>query len=392
ISLMFIYIVPLEPFSDMLSIFNIAISGMKDPEGYLSNYNNQIPITVYLWIITKVFGKKIIIPKIFNIVCDVVILYFVYKIYQILFDKKDECKSIVWFVAPFLPVILYTNHIYNDVLYTALTMTLLYMVLKSKWSTLNYVIMCVISVIQYVIRPVGIIYIIALTMHMVLYRKDIKKAVIYVFISMTFITLIGKVNDRVFNVDKSKQFPVWSFIQMGVNEEEFGFQDGTHSHDWTMDDCIKKYKDLGVKKVLTIYGKKTLWMWSEGTYQAERYGFGDSFAQFSRENSITQSLLDVNNSFIRIALEKLMKAQYYIYMVLALIGIVVIRKGKKEQYNRQAVLMYLICGFFCFYLLWEIKSRYIYSMYPIIMIYAYAGWERVCKEVLKRKNKLITTD
>lgn len=75
ISLFYILFIPLKPFSDMKCIYDIAVNGFKDEQGYLSNYSNQIPVTVYLWMITSIFGKNILIPKIFNLICNIVIIY-----------------------------------------------------------------------------------------------------------------------------------------------------------------------------------------------------------------------------------------------------------------------------------------------------------------------------
>lgn len=382
VSLVYIIAVPLEAFSDMKIVFDIAVNGFSDPEGYLSNYPNNIPLTIYTWVLTSLFGKSIVVLKLFNILFDVVVLCFLYRLSLISEDKK-----MVWMAGPFIPVIIYQNHIYNDVLFTALTVVLLYAVLRKKQTAWSLVAAIILLVLQFAFRSTGIIYIIAIAMYMILYERKIRKCVIYLAVTAVLIVMLNTVNTRMIKPDPTLKFPVWSWVQMGINEEEFGFQDGTHSTEWTMEDVINKYEELGPYRVLKVMAKKTIWMWSEGTYQAERYGFGVGDAKYAVEedNALIRSLRDVENSPVRRSLENLMKAQYYVYMVLALIGLIGIRKGPEDNRRKYAMLMYLIVGFFCFYLIWEIKSRYIYCLYPVVMMYASYGLNMLYS--LKKKRR-----
>ena len=59
------------------------------------------------------------------------------------------------------------------------------------------------------------------------------------------------------------------------------------------------------------------------------------------------------------------------YMFFAVIG--TLRAKKRNVFS---VLFFTICGFFLFFLLWEIKSRYLYGLYPIFLILALYGWEK----------------
>ena len=122
-------------------------------------------------------------------------------------------------------------------------------------------------------------------------------------------------------------------------------------------------------------------MWTEGTYQAERYGFGGYESTFSHENRITDSIKDVDNSRLRMIIDFIMKAQYYIYMTLALAGVIITRSNRNYS-----LFNYCICGFACFYLIWEMKSRYIYSLYPLFIIYAVIGIEYIFNKILEKSK------
>lgn len=391
VSVLYLYFVQLEPFSDMKFIYDIAINNMHDEIGYLSTYSNQIPITIYLWLITKIFGISIFVPKILNLIFNVVIFFFIYKLYVLCNGKTEDAKAIVWFSALLIPPILYENHIYNDVLFTMLTIIMVYMIMQGKYTRSMLVLLSGLSIIQYLIRPCGIIYIIAMIMYMILFQREWKKGILCAVIIVMGIVGINKANEKIFQTDTSQAYPIWSFIQMGINEEEFGFQDGTHSSDWTWKDCVDKYKEMGWERVTVTLVKKEVWMWSEGTYQAQRYGFGDAWAAYNHENFITKELRDVEGSQIRNILNIITKGQYYVYMVLALIGLLSLRKQQKYS-----LFLYVICGMTCFYLIWEMKSRYIYSLYPLFLLFAYFGWLEMKKWGenvichLSQKDKLIS--
>ena len=163
---------------------------------------------------------------------------------------------------------------------------------------------------------------------------------------------------------------------MGINESEFGFQDNNHSFDITFLDCVNRYKEYGPLKVITILCKKTFWVWGEGSYQSGRYGFGYLNNPYEYATFVTEKLSESPDRKIRIVSNILIRSQYLFYMLFALIG--TLKAQKKHEFS---VLFYIICGFFAFYLIWEIKSRYLYGLYPVFLLLALYGWEE--KKTLK---------
>lgn len=384
VSLAYLFFVQLEPFSDMKMIYDIAAHNMVDETGYLSWGGTQIPSALYLWVVLKIFGTNIFVPKILNMIFNIVTYFFIYKIYKLYSDDTVDVKAIIWFSAIFISPVLYENHIYNDVPFTMLILIMFYLVMRKKYTKWRLVLLCGIGIVQCLFRLSGVVYVIAVAMYMILFQREWKKAILCSVIILAGIIGAGRVNKVIFQADVSKEVPVWSYIQMGINEEEFGFQDGTHSTDWTWQDCVEKYKSMGWKKVTKVLAKKTVWMWTEGTYQAQRYAFGDATAVYTKENSLTHELRNLDGT-IRNRLNLITKGQYYIYMLLALLG--VLKLKLKREYS---LLLYAVCGMACFYLIWEMKSRYIYSLYPVFMIFAYFGWRdviRKIKNIINNKKK-----
>ena len=369
-----IILIPLYPFSDTRSVYEVAANDMIDINGYLGRNWNLVSTIAYVRCILYVFGKSIWGPKIVNVLLSLCILFLTEKIYFAMIPKERERKRnnngrLMWYMLFFLPVFFYGNRIYNDVIATTLCMMILFVVISEKDYGMGEILLIILSVLQYMLRQSGIIFIIAIFMYLILVRKEYKKSLVYVICCIVGILSLMKINTIVWPIDTSDSPNVWSFLQMGINEAEFGFQDQSHSSAWTMTDYLNRYKELGVGKTLKIFAKKTLWMWSEGTYQAQRYGMGTTDAEYLYETIITKNLQNSYLASFRVITENLMKAQYYVYLLFATIGVVINRNNEKST-----LLRYIICGFFCFYLLWEIKSRYIYSLYPIIMVFSFDGW------------------
>ncbi len=286
LEIVYMIVVPLKTFSDMKFVSDIAMNNFHDDTGYLLGFSNNYPIVIIFYILFKAFYSDVIVIRLINIFMNIGIAYFSYKTYNLIYEKENKFVLLLSFIN--ISVFLYVNHVYNDIMFTFLNSVLLYLVMLNKKSKVHYFGIILLSVLQYLIRPVGIIYIIAIAMYMFFTRKEYIKTLKYLVITFLIIIISNFIIVSIFGKSE-ENIGIWSFLQMGINEEEFGFQDGTHSSNWTSKDVINKAKALGVKR------------------------------------------------------------------------------GKNKKI---AIFNFIIIGFFLFYLIWEIKSRYIYSLYPIFIIYA----------------------
>ncbi len=374
--IIFLKLVPIKPFSDMLQVTDIALSNFKNKIEYLQVYPNNLPIAIVFNLIFRITTYDVFVLKIVNILCNIITIYFAYKIYQNIYQKENKMVLILGICS--VSTFLYVNHIYNDVIYVALTTSILYLVTKKEQNVKEVVLISILAFLQFVIRPVGIILNIAIGMYYILKRQEFKK-VLTIF-SIFLVLEIGYLQVEKSLIPESEEkmkFPIWSFIQMGINEEEFGFQDASHSTKWTFADVKDRIVELGPFKLIKLLGKKQYWLWTEGTYQVQRYAFGvEEGEQFFYETPATKLVCDTQNSKVRKALEYFMKGQYFVLIVLSFID-VMIREDKKEIKDKKEILFYLIIGLFCFYTIWEMKSRYIYCLYPIFLILATSGIEKI---------------
>ena len=383
-SLAFLYLIPMIPVSDQGGVFSLATNNLDDPFGYMDVNINVIPTILYEYGLVKLFGTSLWVQKIANLVCGLLTLIITAKTYGLLSDlsseqnnhtglfSETECKML-WLGALFLPVFFYNNHIYNEVPSVTMSLLMIYLVIRNDDKAWIRAITIIVSCLQFVLRQSGIILVIAVAMYIFFYQKHKIYAVIYLASVIAGYLLIEKCYTLAVVGDGAKGYPVWSFIKMGINEAEFGFQDNSHRSDVTLWDCVDRYVEYGPLKVLTIFAKKIFWIWGEGTYQSGRYGLGYPDNAYAYETFITARIAGSPERKLRIVANMVLRAQYLFYMFFAVVG--TLRARKKPAFS---VLFFIICGFFLFFIIWEIKSRYLYGLYPIFLVLALYGWE--CKE------------
>jgi len=294
-------------------------------------------------------------------------------IYKIIYPKGNA-TIVVTFLSLFLPSILYVNHLYNDILATFLCVAALFFSFsifygcKTYGSILVSAVFCSLAVIT---RANSVILFLALALSFVL-SKRIKLAVL--FTSVFVLVFLGYISiSKLLLSVTGTNYPIWSWIQMGLTPETLGFQNGTHNISWTFSDVIGKVKNYTFNDYISIIFKKTFWIWSEGTYQSERYAFSYN-GQWQYETFFVNCVAD--NSVFRDTLNSLIRGQYFAYIMLSILGIY----QSDTKNNMLTILKIIVVGFLAFYIVWEIKSRYLYPIYPIICMFSASGLELFLKK------------
>lgn len=385
--IIFIILLPLKPFSDMEEVVKIAMSDFRENIEYIQIYPNNLPTSLLFNILFRFTIHNYATIKILNIFCNIITIYYTYKIFDNIYKQKNGIVLLLGLCE--IPAFLYANYVYNDVIFTTFTTIILYIITKKQERKIDFWILNILLFLQYVIRPVGIVFVIAVEMYYVFKEKNIKKfiVVLLVFLILNFMH-IGVKKIFIPESDEVKEYPIWSFIQMGINEWEIGFQNASHSQYWTFAHVKRRIKRMGVKGLTSVLSRKIFWQWTEGTYQAELYGFGVYDDGFEYETFLTEKVKGNENSMLRYIIEYIIKGQYFIISVLSFIGVII--KNEDEETNKKIDLLYLfIMGIFSFYVIWEMKSRYIYCLYPIFIILASKGIKNIyeCKEYKKLTAK-----
>lgn len=384
ISCIFIILVPLKPFSDMQYIYQSAIDfanfNWNDIMAgeYWQKFSSNIYLGVFWGFLIMFLPKKLITFKLINMLFAFGIIYFTGKLCKEYGYKYD--KVIYFMLIFFSPIILYENHIYCEMPFVFFCTIALYV-----WKKYNniYVFAGIIGIARY-LRSNATIFLLAV-MFAILFSCIKEKADIKIWIKklaniismflifmVIFKVLIFAVDSK-FDRSEFKQYPKWNQFYIGINEAEFGFMDNDFSYDRTLQDVIDRVNEYGPVRMTKIFVKKIHWTWMQGTYQADRYGFGintiSEEEKFEYSTIATKHLLN-DAQRTRKIINSFMRNQY---VVLFFLMIVMLWKSKDISDKRE--IYYVIIATFLALIVYEMKSRFIFHCIPLMAILACGAFE-----------------
>lgn len=385
-SIIYIYSVPLDVFSDMKMIFKgseYICDGSfyklrSDP--YFNMCPNNLAICFFYGLLMKITCKTIFVIKLANIVFIFLINLAITEITKLFYDKTSSL-CILLYSYTYISVFLYINHVYSDIPFVLLTAFSVYLYLKNK----TFLCFLILS-LAYLLRPTAMIFVIAFVLDSVIQHKNIKNSIygllLFLFIIKAYSVLISK-----FMLNDEFSLPIWSYIYIGFNKNKFGFQDGSHLYTSNIYDVLERLKSYSFTDCGKIMLKKIFWTWNEGTYQVGRYAFGaDVMAckdKFLYETILTKYFLNSSQCGRQI-LTSVMRGQYIAVFIGVIINWIF---DKRKIYN---VINLLFLGTFLFYCIWEIKSRYLLHLYPYMLVMAYMGYKEISiyfVKFLKKEGK-----
>jgi len=397
VQLIFIVCFPAKQFADQDIVNRISYDIIDgnfeafEEKGYLYQYPNNIGITLFLSFIYRFLPQSLIGPKLLNIAFSTITSFLIYTIYQEVFSPKGTNDfALMIFACFFPPMIMLNNLVYNDIYATALFLgSVLYALRFVKTKNTCWLIPAgILLILGNFLRPLGAIFLLAILLYFLIKKVPAMKSLAFfgivlllfrvpLFLVDKYLINSGKTSTRI----GENSIPVDMWIHMGMNDEKIGYWDDSYSLSIYIDQDYdkeksrqiyrmlinKKIKGKGLLNVAKVYLKKNIWLWTEGTYQAEYYGVG-SFGHLYP--TIATDTLDSSVLFrdsIRWTLHVINT------LMLSLIFIGLLESLRKKNSYRLLLPAIVIIGFIGFYTLWEIKPRYIYPIYPYLILMAYQG-------------------
>jgi 4-amino-4-deoxy-L-arabinose transferase-like glycosyltransferase len=309
-----------------------------------------------------------------------------------------------------------SNFIYNDIIATAFLTSAIYFFIRFvKEKSIKYSIIAsmLLSIGNY-FRGVGVIVLIAAVLYILLNLKNIgiKKTITSFAIIASLFSVPGWTQNAVLQetniVNESvndNSAPVYMWLNMGINMHRFGFWDNSQSYNiyqrqakYNKEKSTELFKQEIKNKlskatfsdIANMYYKKIIWTWTEGTYQIDRYGIGNGVSsnQNQRRAGITGSYsyttfatdLFEGASKYRSGLLWILYVMNFLMYCFIFIRLII---GIKVKRFEEVFLVLIILGFIGFYILWEIKSRYIYPVYPMLIILSYMGFKNTYDFMIK---------
>lgn len=376
-------------------------------------------IVLYLKTLLAIFPDSYLVVKMFNIIFTLVTTLMIYLIYkEINYKSKENDYGVLVFAATYIPSLFMCNYIYNDIIATTFFTTAIYFVIKFvKQKSIKYIIIASILLsIGYYFRSIGVIVLIAAGIYILLSIKKIgiKKVIISLGILAMLFNSPGWTQNAVLQsrniVSESaskNSAPIYMWLNMGINMNRFGFWDNQQSYkiyqvqgnynketstELFKESIENKLSNATVSDLIGMYYKKIIWTWTEGTYQIDRYGIGDEApsSQGKTKTSIAGGYsyttfatnLFEGDSKYRSGLLWISYVTSFLMYCLIFIRLI---SGIRSKRFDEVFLILIILGFIGFYILWEIKSRYLYPVYPLLIVLSYMGFKDVYDFLIKAK-------
>lgn len=403
LGILFVVLVPIKPFSDMQHVVNGAIlfarrdiNGILNSE-YLQNITKNMKVSGFYAIFIMLLPKTHMSLKLVNVLFYLLIAHFMSLIAINLNFKYSKTVYII--VASFMPFFLYCNHVYYDLPVLLMCTIGTYFYTKGK-DKKNMVLCGVCLGIGATLRILAYLFVLAIIVDYIFhFKKEILNKHCHKLIILLCFVLISvgipKICDigvnAFFRVEGAQDESIWDLFWMGINEEEFGFK-----HNEIVDGKKKTFSDFyellvsrDAKQNCQLFGRKIFWEWTQGTYQAQRYAFGEEILGKSCEEQlikfqyitpVTQFLLN-DGQMLRRIINSFCRAQYLALFLFMIIGMFNL---KDEDMDRYRMFIYLMFGSFLVLFFYELKSRYVlHCLIPMVML-ALRGCEMLSKRVVKR--------
>ena len=405
--LLFIFYFPAKQFADQDIVNNIAYEIIEgnftafQKKGYLYQYPNNIGITLFLSVIYRLFPETLIVPKLLNVAFSTVTALLVFRIYEEIFSpKKTNNYALLIFSGFFPPMIMLNNLVYNDIYATTLFLGYVFYAIKFiKTKNSNYLVLAgILLIMGNFLRQVGAVFLLAILAYFIIRRVSLLKSLAFFGIVLILFRMpMFLMNNYLIKTEKiteiigTNSIPIDMWIHMGMNEEKFGYWDDSHSLDIYSNQgkydkeksrqmyrllISKKLKEKGLSNLAKVYIKKNIWLWTEGTYQAEYYGVGSWGHLYS---TVATEKLDSSVLF-RDSIRWILHVINTLMFGLIFIGL--FESIRKKALYPLLLPAIIVIGFIGFYTVWEIKPRYIYPIYPYLIIMAYHGLSAIKNNIM----------
>ena len=350
---------------------------------YMQAYPHQVTLAfVYNMLFSILHCDLIILPRIFNIFFNLLIIFGLYKITGQL-SKQYKTNKVLMFVLilTFFTIPMLTTFMYGDIPALALSIFSVFFMMKyTETKKIKYgVFASLLTMIAYMMRMNTLIFVIATVMYLVLNlfkdfkQKEIKEkiinlAVIAIFLILTFVpsSLVKTYYLHKYNLEEGKTYPSISYFFMAMEE-------GPRANGWynetiaepalrslkTGENISDEYKTKIKERLeyftknpgytVNFYQKKLITTWAESTYSA------------LFNNGITE---ESNLKWIKAPLTFYQKALIILTFSCAIIVLI----QKRKNLSLELIFLVIIfLGGFCFHILWEAKSRYIIPYIVVII-------------------------
>lgn len=437
ITLILLYLISdinLQPTWDAFRVIKAALEfgkgdyTMMYPGGYIYEYPFQIPIVLYFWTLSLIFGKNYIAFQLINILFLLGTYYFIVKsIYVISNNKRSTIIGII-LITFFFPLHMYVLFLYSNIPSIFFLVAGLYYAIKylTNYQKKNLIIAFLLTGTATLFKGTAYIGIIAIVILLFLdcLKHFLKSTIIITLLSLLIIISVPSFMNSVISsfddqIDISNNIYTEIALVMGTSwgprgagwhsgwYEKFLYE--TYNRDISLmkEDGNKRLKD-NLKNLFSdfnelnkFFSNKLGSMWVNPEFQGfwtiqanknEQWGLGDKEAQsflFIKYNPDNDNygyftgtyMLGNLNQIIRIYLNTLQNAIY----LFALYWLV---KSFKTLKTTNTLYLLTFIGGFLFLSIWEAKAQYSVLFFILLFPNASDGLRLFLDDIKKLTNRI----
>lgn len=374
---------------------------------YFQYYPHQLSMVLFCQIFMKLFHTtNYQAYQIFNAICIVTALYFMWKIFCVFSNKAEERLLAIFSLGGCLPLFLYAPFVYNDVVSLMFMLIAFYSFLRFQknkhWYSgvscagcMTLAVMC---------RKNMLIAVIAMSIYLgISFLKErrwgyVLIGVSVVILSLTIHPMIVSYYQKQSGIEIGNGTTSMAYIAMGM-------QEGTLAEGWFNKFNEKCYEEAGFEKnrcneiadsaikerlstfrndpryAVSFYKNKILKQWNDPTYGGlVNNSYHDQRGLTKAANSIYYGKMHD----VLIGVCNLYQQMVFLFTVIFLVYAV-----RKHAPFEQLILLIVFLGGFFFHILWEGDSRYVLPYFVMLIPYSVWGMSSIIqrRDCVEKRNE-----
>ncbi|MCI8599230.1 MAG: hypothetical protein HFJ10_12470 [Lachnospiraceae bacterium] len=356
---------------------------------YMQVYPNQLGLSAIMECLYRITGEEN--RRAFMYVTALsngAVAYLLYKITDFLFHKKRITHLVLFLSMGCIQVFLYTTFLYGITLGLALSLASVYcLLLFLERDRFLYGILSGIFIgASVLVKNNYSIFLVAMVLLLFFKALEKKKIrpVLAALILILSASLMGKALTSFYEIRSGYEItsgmPKSLWIAMGMQEGERaeGWYNAFNYDTFLNTDCDIEKSDAIAKEsiknslqkfrenpayAIHFYYKKIVSQWNEPTYAS-------LWANQFHEGNFSKIVQSIYDGLLYVVLHEYMNFYQSLIFIATFVCLYLRRKEWKIE---QLILMIVILGGFCFHIIWEAKSQYIFPYFVILLPYGAVG-------------------
>lgn len=383
------------------------------PGGYEDRCRVQWGITVYFYIISRIFGNvSITAIQLLNVFYIIVSNFLIYRISSIMFSKKSGA-IIHLAVCLFVPQWFYSSFVYGTLPSFMFALLATYIFMKEKASISGKIVsvaiaslsisiaillktnsliilIAVVLILAYnFVRNAKAEYLASIMAILIIYLLSTKGLSFYIN-DMTRLEKGGIANSSYFAMafmENSEKGPGWynGYINDTYEKHGFNTEKASAESEIKLKELLNGFKN-NPANLVSFISRKTVSQWNEPTFES-------LYILYKRDSLTNTPVWFKNLSVPTSNLNKTIREIMNIIHILVLFGAFSYFVLEYKNITiKKLVLAVIIIGGFLFHTVWEAKSQYILVYFILLIPYAVAGYSTLAVYIKRKTTSEVTID